>query len=240
MDVLKLRTLEQRFSEKMEKAADTNEMYDLYESFYQWLNKQKGESNELLRVKFTLLYKALRWFDALHVKEKDLSKHWNKSLVKRIASAAEREKQYMTNGRSSSEEAEIDRTLWGEALDKEMDFSTVVYCYRILERTEVFTIPTALSFLDSQQENHNVQLRPRYDGKLTIKDDGRKYCYAETGELMTYDECTERGLKHYMLAHASGLQKGLYVGFGEPESCCTPTKEDSGESTKICDVVSID
>lgn len=247
IDDLKLKQLELRFSEKMEKVTDTNEMYDLYESFYQWLKKQKGCSDELLRVEYTILYRALRWFDALHIREKDLSKHWNKSLIKIIASAAEREKQYTANGRDLSDEAEIDRDLWVNALNKEMDFATVVYCYRILERAEVFPIPKALSILDSKQDHHKVQtvLRPRTgsDGSF-IKDDGRKYWHVDAKELMTYDECTQRGLNHCLLAYADGNLKGLFVGFAEPDNSkpfgSIPTKKQSGESIKICDVVSID
>lgn len=246
MDSLKLKELELRFNEKCENASDTNEVYDLYETFYQWLNKQEGGGKELLRVKHTLLYKALRWFDVLHIREKDLSKHWNKGLVKRIATCAEKEKQYMENGRASSVEAQIDRELWVTELSDEMDFATVVYCYRILENSGIFSIPLLLSSLDSTIGQPTVQtvLRPRYDGKLTIKDDGRKYWNAETGELMTYDECSERGLKHNMLMYASGLRKGTYVGFGKPEGSKPSTRELSNEgsdsSTKICDVVLID
>lgn len=239
---LKLRELEQRFKEKSEKVGDTNEMYDLYESFYQWLNGQKDCSDELIRVKYTLLYKALRWFDSLHIREKDLSKHWNKSLVKRIVSSAEKEKQYIENGRGSSDEAKIDRELWMNELKEEMDFATVVYCYRILEKTEVITIPSLLSLVGSSNKQSTLQAikRPRIGSNSDfIMDDGRKYWHAGAKELMTYDECTERGLKHYLLAYASGDLKGLFVGFDEPDSC-TSTKKDSEESTITSKVVSID
>ena len=245
MDNCKLKELELRFMERCENASNTNEVYDLYETFYQWLIKQEG-GEELLRVKFTLLYKALRWFDALHIKEKDLSKQWNKSLVKRIVTCAEREKLYKENGRGSSTEAQIDRELWLEELNNEMDFSTVVYCYRILEYAGVFSIPYLLSCLDSTPKQTMIQtiLRPNYKGELTIKDDGRKYWNAEEKELMTYDECTERGLKHFMLAHASGDLKGLYVGFGEPDSSKSLSQDSTNGdlycSTEICEMTSID
>lgn len=209
MDKGELLEIETSFKEKVKDETDSKEIVGLFERFYNWLvDKLKEEKETELQADLTdtfnrLLYTMASTLTRKTIICKKLSSNWNSSIVRRTYE--------ICNNKSQGFTKEL-----LEDLLLEKDFPTKAYCYQVLQQNGV------VDFSKVVVDRKKLSSTPRKgysDSNPTIYDDGRRYWHTAAKELMTYDECTEKGFDHRLLAFPMGSDlQGCYVGFDEPDN----------------------
>ena len=209
MNKEELLEIETSFNEKVKDETDSKEIVGLFERFYNWLVDKLSEEKETeLQADLTdtfnrLLYTMTSTLTRRSIICKKLSSNWNASLVKRTYE--------LCNGKTQA----LVKELLKDLLD-EKDFPTKAYCYQVLQQNGV------VDFSKVVVDRKKISSTPRKgysDSNPIIYDDGRRYWHTVAKELMTYDECTEKGFDHRFLAFPMGSDsQGCYVGFDEPDN----------------------
>lgn len=218
MELEKIKQINDSFNESLLKEEDPVKKLNLMGRYYNWLNESLAEETDVtakVEIKnnfYKLLYAIAVLLQKNNIKLKGLAEKWNNSLVGRTYK--------LSKNRSMKDVQEL-----LDDLQAEEDFFTKAYCYFVLQQDGLVDFS---KMLVTEKQMRTVQ-RPCIDGK-TVADDGSKYWHTGAKELMTYDECTERGLGHHLLAYPIGHEsKHCYVGFYEPDASKVhnPSKEDA-------------
>lgn len=228
-----LEKTEEKFYESLETITKPEERFKRYGDFWEWLKYQEAEE-----VKARLIYSVVKWVMDTDTKVKGFTSRWNAKLVKRIGIFIEKWKgdEVISNEEQTSL---FDRIL------KEPDFATMAYCCLMLQRDGVVNFSSL--YKPSVREKHEFIETPITEDikrpgifKPYILDNGMKYYHPDTKELMTYDECTEKGLGHHLLMYPPGHeQQKTYVGFHEPDASKISTEFDE-KTDEFLETVLID
>lgn len=220
------------FYKKLESMVDNQEAFNTYDKYYKWLKQQEFDSTNddstLDEIKINILnliYSSIQFFNRRNIKAKDFSKEWNKGLVAKVGNYGEEYQERNKNNTLGEQSFKIKEHFVYEDLWNSNDLATASYCWQMLQRSVSYELIPELinSFKQSNSPTpieHNdkkVLARPKIGGG-TINDEGIKYWHTGANELMTYDECTEKGLGHHLLMYPTGHpNQGLYVGFNESD-----------------------
>lgn len=227
MELDKILKVKESFNDKAKDVKDPVEMLDIYERYYYWLRETLNKEEDIKsQVQLTndfyqLLYGLAVAMQKNSIKAKELSEGWNRALVGRTYR--------LSKDRSKKE---LDALL--DDLIKEEDFATKAYCYQVLQQDGVTDFSKKMV---TEKELRTVQ-RPKSGGG-TVADDGSKYWHTGAKELMTYDECTERGLNHFLLTYPLGHPYAkLGCGFDEPNKELVKGSKDPVVNEWVEDIMS--
>lgn len=234
-----LEKTEEKFYESLETITKPEERFKRYGDFWEWLKYQEAE--EVKEVKARLIYSVVKWLIKTDAIVKNFTSNWNPRLVKRTGTFIEKWKKSIGNFEIPNEEqiSLFDRIL------NESDFATMAYCCQMLQRDGVVDFSSL--YKPSVREKHEFIETPIAEGikrpgifKPYILDNGMKYYHPDTKELMTYDECTEKGLGRHLLMYPPGHeQQKTYVGFHEPDASKISTEFDE-KTEEFLETVFID
>lgn len=227
MELERIFNVKKSFNEKVEQEKDPVEKLKLMEKYYNWLRESLNVEEdvkakvELSNDFYRLLYGIAACLQKMNVKLKDLSDGWNGALVGRTY-------------RLSKDRSKTELQNLMEDLIKEEDFPTKAYCYQVLQQDGVVDFS---KLMVTEKQMRTVQ-RPKAGGG-TVADDGSKYWHTGAKELMTYDECTERGLGHHLLAYPMGHSlSGCYLCFDEPNRDLVKGSKDPVVNEWVEDIMS--
>ena len=233
----KILEVDKTFYEKLKGIVDSVEKLNRFKDYYEWLNDLEVEDEEmdtLLQVKGKLIDKVVTMVnnDNLHLKE--LTNRWNGSLVRRVVDycvSIENCNRSMSPIPSNEKIASVYK-----AVVNESDFVTKVYCWKLLR--DRAGIPFKDFGMEKKEENcgepiEGKTMRPAYNETGYIADYGIQYWHTKEKQLMTYDECAEKGYGRHLLSYPPGHPlQGLYVGFAELDPSRVMRSEDYDEETK--------
>lgn len=227
MELDKILKVKESFNDKAKDVKDPVEMLDIYERYYYWLRETLNKEEDIKsQVQLTndfyqLLYGLAVAMQKNSIKAKELSDGWNGALVGRAY-------------RLSKDRSKTELQNLMEDLLKEEDFPTKAYCYQVLQQDGVVDFS---KLMVTEKQMRTVQ-RPKAGGG-TVADDGSKYWHTGAKELMTYDECTERGLGHHLLAYPMGHSlSGCYLCFDEPNRDLVKGSKDPVVNEWVEDIMS--
>lgn len=241
---------EKSFKEKVETSIEKDYVIKRYNDYYQWLQDKLDEAptvelkDSICSQKLKVIYSFIHWLDIHNIKAIEVSIEWNKKLIGRVGGYCSEYEERRKNGTLEDQTFKIKEHYVYNDLWNSKDLGTNSYCWSILQRTvSPNLIPSLIESFEHQEQsntsetNKNV-LRPGVNTQ--IPDDGSKYWHVEAKELMTYDECTQKGLGHHLLVFPIGHQRqNLSVGFLEPDK--TKIKNDFDEKeTKFLDTVFVE
>lgn len=209
MNKEELKKIEDSFNEKITNESDSKQLVSLFERFYNWLvDSLKEEKDIEIQADLTdtfnrLLYTIASTLVRRSIRCKELSSNWNSYIVKRTFE--------ICNGKSKNSTKEL-----LEDLLNEKDFPTKAYCYQIIQQNGVVDFS---SVVFNRKKASSTPRKGDNPNKPIIYDDGGKYWHMIEKQLLTYDECTEKGFDHRWLAYPIGRDlQGLLVGFAEPDN----------------------
>ena len=227
-----LEKTEEKFYESLETITKPEERFKRYGDFWEWLKYQEAEE-----VKARLIYSVVKWLIKTETIVKNFTSSWNPRLVKRTGTFIEKWKG--DEDVSNEEQASLfDRIL------KEPDFATMAYCCQMLQRDKVINFADLYKVKPkAKKEEPSIEpqgiKRPAIS-KPYILDTGMKYYHPDAKELMTYDECVERGLGVHLLMYPKGHpMQNIYVGFHETNSDKIQTEFDE-KTEEFLETVFID
>lgn len=216
---------QQKFVTKTQETLNVIESFKLHDKYYKWLLNQINDTDntEEVRVdanvkRFNLIYQGTELLERNKAKAKDASVKWDKRLIARIGRLAYEDSNRAINGSANDADFKEAKSLLMTELNNADDLATVCYCYAILKTVNGIQVSKIIDSLlpkKVSETGHAGTYRPGHYGD--ILDNGGKYWHSEAEELMTYDECTARGLAHCFLCYPDGPLKNTYFGFSEPD-----------------------
>lgn len=220
--VTQLNDYELQFKKFLEDTVSNDSVINRYNKYYKWLNSEMKKDNDeklfisIFLSKLRLLYSFVQWLDRRNIKAIEISKNWDKKLIARVGSYCKELIQHRKEGTLGDATFKIKEYFVHQDLFYAEDLATAAYCCKIIQNEIPYLFEGLIQTYEAQlqdkpiETNSNIKERQGCNG--TIKDDGRKYWHTGANELMTYDECTEKGLSHHLLMD---VEKRWYVGFSE-------------------------
>lgn len=219
-----LKTVEEKFNRRIEGILDTKEAFDNYDRYYKWLiDKYKDETTtdkevieELLVQQFKLIKRASVFIERFGLQAKEVAKHWNKGLIKRVFQLVE--DQLKATEELNEYESTLTKSLTLESILNSNDLGTVCCSFSILEKVMPKLLTNCIRFLRGEEDAFPKKKENTVTVRKPKTDKNIKYWHPDAQEYMTYDECTERGLGHHLLCYPKGHDlQFTFVGFHEPD-----------------------
>lgn len=173
-------------------ASDTKKIIDKLGGFYQWLMNDMNDGDTESVDVFNMFDMAILWAMKNNINEKSLSDKWNGKLVSRVYRFIEDYRKHI-NKYSTDEGAIISGSLYN-AVFKEKDFPTMLYCLKII-KIYILHGDSYASVLIPREENNDTTTPHAVEKKYQYVDDESDHY----GEMMTYKQCNDMGLKTWLL-----------------------------------------
>lgn len=223
MKIEQIKEIDAKFYGFVRDTEDINNVFNKFEGYLNFLNGAINDPSNaevvetLIDMKYNMLYQLVYWMVSNNVIAKQRSTNWNGFLVRQVGDNCKQIRLTNTNGYLSAYTVGKVMSMI-EDIEAEQDFATKAYCYQIIQTTGGINLAAWSKIINKERdEAARSTNRPRMGGGF-VKDDGSKYWHTGAKELMTYDECTEKGLGQHLLSYPIGSQyDGLYVGFEKCE-----------------------